>query len=252
MELLIDLIVWIFHAIAGDEEGKKKPLPPELGGKPGVPTARGPYNYGDNRPVQQPQQSGSARPRPRTLEEILEEVRREQQGKANPAQQPPAQAKTVSTQNDQQRQIERAQRKAAKRAAKQAEAAAAAAQAQPVSQEKRERKSLSTIENREVTSDLERKEIVHPEQIERKFDALKVREEERFKPISEVAELKAVPKKEIAVASRATEAPLPIGSLIAMLREPDRKTRAETARRAMMLSVIFGPPKSRMRMRSRR
>jgi len=64
METLIDLIVWIFKAIFGDEKSadmsKRTPTPRSN-------VRRGPYNYGDD---------GGAR-RPKTLEEILEEVRRE-------------------------------------------------------------------------------------------------------------------------------------------------------------------------------
>ena len=64
METLIDLIVWIFKAIFGDEKSADmKTRTPQSRST----TRRGPYNYGDD---------GGAR-RPKTLEEILEEVRRE-------------------------------------------------------------------------------------------------------------------------------------------------------------------------------
>lgn len=64
MESLIELIVWIFKAILGDEKSAdmSNRTPPSR-----PPARRGPYNYGDE---------GGSR-RPKTLEEILEEVRRE-------------------------------------------------------------------------------------------------------------------------------------------------------------------------------
>ena len=64
METLIDLIVWIFKAIFGDDKSADmKTRTPQSRSTP----RRGPYNYGDD--------SGTRRPK--TLEEILEEVRRE-------------------------------------------------------------------------------------------------------------------------------------------------------------------------------
>jgi hypothetical protein len=88
MELLIELIVWIFKTVFGDPEktvdttklNRRSPLKKDQ---------RGPYNYGDDR--------GSA---PKTLEEILEEARRQagqrREGGMRPTQtinrpQPPAQ-----------------------------------------------------------------------------------------------------------------------------------------------------------------
>ena len=68
MDLLIELIIWLFRALLGEPENTadislapKRPLQ-------GSPTRRGPYNYGDGR------QDAA---RPKTLEEILEAVRRE-------------------------------------------------------------------------------------------------------------------------------------------------------------------------------
>jgi hypothetical protein len=81
METLIELIVWIFKAILGDEKSADMSgrTPPTRG-----PARRGPYNYGDE----------SSSRRPKTLEEILEEVRREASQKrggapARPAAPPP-------------------------------------------------------------------------------------------------------------------------------------------------------------------
>lgn len=81
METLIELIVWIFKAILGDEKSAdmSNRTPPSRG-----PARRGPYNYGDE----------SSSRRPKTLEEILEEVRREASQKrggapARPAAPPP-------------------------------------------------------------------------------------------------------------------------------------------------------------------
>jgi len=80
MEVLIELVVWIFRAIFGDPDEEKRKQQrditrPTITGSPSA-VKRGPLNYGDDSR------------RPKTLEEILEEVRREATGKKPQA--PPA------------------------------------------------------------------------------------------------------------------------------------------------------------------
>jgi len=80
LDLLIEAIVWLLRSLFGDPE---KPADmsrtQQRGGKRGG--QRGPYNYGDS------SSSGSA---PKTLEQILEEVRQQAaQGRSAPEQRPP-------------------------------------------------------------------------------------------------------------------------------------------------------------------
>ena len=65
MEILIELIVWIFKGLFGEQE-KPADVPPTRGPTPRQQRTRGPYIYGDE---------GA----PKTLEEILEEARRKAQ-----------------------------------------------------------------------------------------------------------------------------------------------------------------------------
>src|SRR5437016_999516 len=68
MDLLIELIVWIFKSLFGEQE-KNAEMPPTQRPKPRGERPRGPYIYGDE---------GA----PKTLEEILQEARRKAQEKA--------------------------------------------------------------------------------------------------------------------------------------------------------------------------
>jgi len=237
MDLLIELIVWIFKALAG-EEGKDKRSAP---GGSSVPPARGPYDYGDGRQMQNP--GGGARPaaRSRTLEEILEEVRLKQQSGAASQSKAQAQApKQLSPQEQAERARKNAARRAAKKAAELTQPTAPAAQPQ---QRNSERTLVSVLDHRASVSHLDEKEVVRPAEIERKFDALKSREDSRFKPLSEVS-----PSMERPVAQKAlrtAETDRSPREFFKMLRESQPEGRREMAQRAMMFAVVFGPPKAR-------
>ena len=223
MDVLIELIVWLFKALAGEDEQRKRaargqpPVPP--------PTARGPYNYGDGRP--QPRGSISA---PRTLEEILEEVKRSQQFRA----QVPAPRKTppVSAPN--------------KIAA--------------VSQ--RDRPPAPPPDSRLIARTLESKEIVKPQAIEQKFDRLKVREDARFRPLSEQSQAQGQPGlQQISEISIVTEiqdaahtpakATTVYHEFFKTLKTAPLQSRREMARNAIVFFEVFGPPKALRRSRLR-
>jgi hypothetical protein len=77
MEVLIELVVWVLRSLFGDPE-KPADVNKPRGNVKQTPSARGPYNYGD-----QPGNAPSSG-RPKTLEEILEEVRQQAAKKKQP------------------------------------------------------------------------------------------------------------------------------------------------------------------------
>ncbi|MCW8131012.1 MAG: hypothetical protein KIS92_11740 [Planctomycetota bacterium] len=71
MEVLIELIVWIFRTLFGEQEPPAKLGPRGRSSDDDEDDRRGPYNYGDGRP---------AAGQPKTLAELLEEARRQSGG----------------------------------------------------------------------------------------------------------------------------------------------------------------------------
>ena len=219
MDVLVELIIWLFKALAGDDEQRKR----AARGQP--PVARGPYNYGDGRPP--PRGNASA---PRTLEEILDEVKRSQQSRAQ-----------VS-----------APRKIA----------AAAEPNKIVAVSQRDRPPAPPPDSRLIARTLEFKESVKPQAIEKKFDRLKVREDARFRPLSEQSEAQGEPSlQQISEVSVVTEiqdaAHTPVKAITVYreffktLKSAPLQSRREMARNAIVFSEVFGPPKALRRGRRR-
>ena len=231
MDLLIEFIVWLFKSLTDD----KKPASPRRRDEqsreafdnsettqPGPRSQRGPYNYGD------------ASAGPKTLEEILEEVRLQRQG-APPAQTaaPVATARPVSAP---------AQPQPAKRVARQEKQQPKQQPQQrgirPVEDRSQEKTNIgerkrSVLEGRRLGNTLEQKEIVKPEEIKRRFTELDRREDKKFRPADA-----PIPEATLSDANNYLE-------LFRVLRTAPPKTRIEMARRAFVFSVVFGPPKSR-------
>lgn len=251
MDLLVELIVWIFKSILGGEE---KPKQRGQGGKPAGPAVRGPYDYGDSRQTP-PNMSGgmqSGGAKPKTLEEILEEVRRQQQQRQTAKQQPEQQVQRTNVQqNNPQRQIEpiklsKAQRRALKEAARQAKAARDP-EAHAPHQATVDRHLESSFERREHAAEKEGREIQRQKQIERNSDEVKTREDVRFRPLSEEqVEVEAV--NSVAADARvAREGRKVDEDFFKSLRSGKPEVRREMARRAWVLYEVFGPPKARQR-----
>ncbi len=219
MDLIIEFIVWVFKALTG-EDNKAKNLP-----KGGSTPQRGPYNYGDGR---------GAAGRPKTLEEILEEVKRQQaQGKAPapraaPPRPPAAPAKTPSLSRPLS-EVQSASPRPAQGGAIQ-----------------------SKIETREMKQTIDARETVKPG-LEKKFEKLEQREDQRAlgigqtKMVAEVNTLKSGREVQTIVNMEAGLADKKINTyadLFKAMRASAPKSRMEMARRAFVFSEVFGPPRS--------
>ena len=247
METLIELIVWIFKAIFGDSKSADMThrTPPSR-----TPPRRGPYNYGD--------ESGSRRPK--TLEEILEEVRREAaQKKGGGAARSASQAASA----------------AASAAAASAAAAAAAASGgtrtlrAPLESERSLSEPLSTISPEPGRAALGRLEssptLATLPQMSRQAPqpgapAYKPPMPELISPQEAAATLAASAANPQAISTvremhaYLTQQPAAVSNpalaFVRTLRNANPQARREAAWQAVVLAEIFGPPRSR-RMGSR-
>src|SRR5579862_496953 len=241
MDLLIELIVWIFKALSG-ENAKDAQRPDDA--KPPLPPQRGPYNYGDGR---------AAMPsRPKTLEEILEEVKRQQaqarQGGARPAPpvprsapppaRPPARAKAPSLS----RPLSEVQ-----------PANAPAAPPAPIQQGGAIK---SQIEARALAQPLDDKEIVKPG-LERKLEKISEREDQigrdvgRTRVVAEVATTKTIESVNVAEAGLAAKKTNAFADFFKAMRAAPAEQRADAARRAFVFSEVFGAPRAMRPLRRR-
>ena len=242
MDLIIELIVWIFKALAG-EDGKNK-----SGTKGGAaappPTKRGPYNYGDGKP--------STTGKPRTLEEILEEVKRQQaQGKAG-AQKPSAQraAAPVAT-------PAKVKAPSLSRPLSEVQQPTAARAAAPAPLPSQGGSIQSTIERRELKQTLDQRELVKPG-LEKKFEKISDREDQRalgightkmvaqVDTVTTMGEVQSVSSMESNLADKRTNT---FADFFKAIRIAPMKSRSEMARRAFVFSEVFGPPRCRGRHR---
>ena len=247
MDLIIELIVWLFKALAGDKDkaGKSK-----LSGPP--PTQRGPYNYGDGRPTTS---------RPKTLEEILEEVRRQQaqakQGGARPPNAPAARPANIppppredqpELTAKQRRRLKRAQLEMERAASQQA--AAPSAPATPVP---------STIETRTLRSKMEARDSAALER-ERAYEKIAERADTlgrgivQSKAVAEVTGVKTMGEVQTIGAMEGGLADKKMNmynELFKALRIAPPQARREMARNAFVFSEVLGPPRSKRALRRR-
>ena len=260
MDLLVELIVWIFKSLLGEDEKSKRAREQMPGGtQPPVP--RGPYDYGDGRGITPNRgMANTQAPKPRTLEEILEEVKRSQQLRAKP---PAPNSSAPATRGA---PAQRTQARPAPRvpAPLMIPAPAAAAVQQQISA----RHLVSRLDTRMLKEDVTEKEIVRPEATEKRFDRLKDREDQRFRPLSEqspeqgaeagqvirtiqaIGEIQSVQSAQ-ADAQTAAAARQTYGDFFRALRNAPPQSRGEIARRAIVFAEVFGPPKALRRMRRR-
>ena len=233
MDLIIELIIWMFKAISGEQDknrpaGKRGPAAPSV--------KRGPYNYGDGRA------DGS---KPRTLEEILEDVKRQQtQGKAG-GQKPKAQRVSDAPLVPEKVKIPTLSRPLSEI---QLPSDVRASAVQPMGGAKQ-----SKLETRMLTQSLDQREVVRPG-LERKFDKLSERESQqsanigRTKMVAEVntvttmGEVQTVDAMGMSLSDKKTNS---FSDAFIALRTASPKARAEMARRAFVYAEVFGPPRCR-------
>ena len=217
MDLLIELIVWVFKSLFGDPEAPADMQ--KRGGAQGgsrTPGKRGPYSYGD---------SGGGR-RPKTLEEILEEVRREaaqKRGGGAPAAQPVPQ------------QIEEPpvpQQTVAQRTFK----SSLEDRTEPAAKREGRHESVQTVQ---VTDTVKKMDAV----LERyaPHDAVVMMSDE----VKEAKKSKKSAKRAPAVAAAVTPDAGTSIALIRRIREAPSTQKVLAAREAIIVSEVFGPPRSR-------
>lgn len=242
MDLIIELIVWIVKSLAGEDEKKKT----GTGGGAAAPsTKRGPYNYGDGKP--------GAAGKPRTLEEILEEVKRQQaQGKAG-AQKPTAQRAAAPAAAP-----AKVKAPSLSRPLSEVQQPTAARAAAPAPLPSHQGGSIqSSIERRELKQTLDQREYVKPG-LERKFEKISEREDQRglgightkmvaqVDTVTTMGEVQTVSSMESNLADKRTNT---FADFFKSIRMAPMKSRSEMARRAFVFSEVFGPPRCRGRHR---
>jgi hypothetical protein len=237
MDLLIELIVWIFKALTG-ENAKDAPNPG--GAKPPVPPQRGPYNYGDGRAT-----------RPKTLEEILEDVKRQQAQARQPGARPSA--PTVSRSAPPPAPA-RAKVPSLSRPLSEVQPANAPAAAPAPLQQGGAIKSK--IETRALAQTLDEKESVKPG-LERKFEKISEREDQigrgvgRTRVVAEVSTMNAIQSVNVAEAGLASRKTNAFAEFFKAMRAAPAEQRADVARRAFVFSEVFGAPRAMRPLRRR-
>lgn len=215
MDLLIELIVWIFRSLFGEPE-----TPADVqkrGGSVRTPARRGPYNYGDS--------GGGGRPK--TLEEILEEVRREAAQKRGEIAPPPKPAHVEPPAPKAQTVAERKLTYSFDDMPK------------PPARNIIPERVEAAVETVTTTTSVERLESVR--ELSSPHDAVVMMSDE-------VKQAKKASRKKAARVAEPVAVPVDVGtpfSLIRAIRQAPSEKKVAVAREAVVLGEVFGPPRSR-------
>ncbi len=235
MDLIIEFIVWICQALSGEKENKSS-TGTAGGAKP--PAARGPYNYGDGRPVVPGKQ--------RTLEEILEDVKREQS--AGKASSPRVKAQRVEKAPV---FVEKVKTPSLSRPLSEVQQPTELRGAAPAPLPSMGGAIQSKIEGRVLAPTIDEREVVRPV-LERKFEKLAERETQQSlgightKMVAEVntvttmGEVQTVDTMGASLSNKKSNA---YADFFKAMRNAKPKTRAEMARQAFVYAEVFGPPR---------
>jgi hypothetical protein len=232
MEVLIELIVSVLRGLFGDAEKPADVSQPTLRGS--TKPVRGPYNYGD-----EPESGAASSSRPKTLEEILEEVRERAAQKRQSADHPaarspnpppipkPARRTLVAVPPQDAKPVER------KWAVQQEEAPAP-------------RVGLPAPELQTSFAPATTKGAALPSEARTAKAQAAARSPEKIQPRKQAAAPQ--PKRAKMAAQQQAASPAQADSrfdFVHILRAAPPAAKRAAARQAVILSEVFGPPRSR-------